>query len=101
MAGAVCTSRHQAQPVIGVSPAVGWTIGGHQQDDHDVPPLHHWRPTVALVAAVGGILLQHGLSLLAADNAVQCGLWMGPAGTSPVHHRCTPTGYPLAAARPG
>lgn len=35
--------RHQAAHVIGVSPPIRWSVGGHQQGDRNVPPLPRRR----------------------------------------------------------
>jgi hypothetical protein len=80
LAGAHAAHWDEALHVVHLSPADGRPDRGHQPDHRHVLALLHRRPspTVTLLAAMGGVHLQHRLSVITPRHSVSCGLWSGP-----------------------
>lgn len=79
--GTVSPCRGQAHHELGVSPSEGRPIGGGQPGDRHVPALPDGRSPSLMdaMATVGGILLQHGVSIIPPHDAVSGGLWLAAA----------------------
>jgi hypothetical protein len=68
--------RSQAAAIHNFPPTIQWLVGDGQQGDHNVPSLSRRLPatSVATMAGMGRVLLQHQLPLFAPHNSIPGGL---------------------------